>query len=264
MPSTVDPPTAAPAAGGRLITAEGSAPSEAVGGSRLAAGVCIGAGIVAGAVLGRSSLLHWGANDEERGQTLTGDSLIPAPHLEATRAITILRPPTAVWPWIAQLGQGRGGFYSYDALENLVGCDIHSADRVVPAWQDIRIGDEVLLAPGVALDVAIADAPHALVLRGGPPMGGPPLYDFTWAFLIRDGAEGTTRLVVRERYRFLRAWTWALVEPVELVSFVMSRKMLKGIRDRSEAIGVATPRDFGDPDTAGRVEASHAGGRSHA
>jgi hypothetical protein len=93
--------------------------------------------------------LRWGATDEERGATLDGDDLIANPDLVATRAITVHALADQVWPWIAQLGQGRGGFYSYDALENLVGCDIHSADRVVPEWQDLKVGDQVKLSPEV-------------------------------------------------------------------------------------------------------------------
>jgi hypothetical protein len=89
--------------------------------------------------------LGWGATGEERDATLAGDDLIPNPDLMATRAITVHAPAAQVWPWIAQLGQGRGGFYSYDALENLVGCDIHSANRVVPEWQDLKVGDQVSL-----------------------------------------------------------------------------------------------------------------------
>src|SRR6266511_2542706 len=87
--------------------------------------------------------LRWGATDEERDATLDGDDLIANPDLMAIRAITVHAAAAQVWPWIAQLGQGRGGFYSYDALENLVGCDLHSADRIVPQWQDLRVGDQV-------------------------------------------------------------------------------------------------------------------------
>lgn len=76
------------------------------------------------------------------------------PDLTATRAITVRAPASGVWPWIAQLGQGRGGFYSYDFLENLAGCDVHSADRIVPEWQDVVVGDEVRLAPQATLAVA--------------------------------------------------------------------------------------------------------------
>jgi hypothetical protein len=75
-----------------------------------------------------------------------------------------------VWPWIAQIGQGRGGFYSYDALENLIGCNIHSARRVHPEWQQIAPGDEIRLAPELALHVAVLEPRRALVLQGGPPV----------------------------------------------------------------------------------------------
>jgi len=133
------------------------------------------------------------------------------------------------------LGQGRGGFYSYDFLENLVGCDIHSADRIVPEWQDVGVGDEVKLHPKVALAVAALEPGRSLVLRGGVPMGNtPPPYDFTWAFVLRERPDRTTRLLVRERYAYTRRWAPLVVEPVEAVSFVMSQKMLRGIRDRAE------------------------------
>jgi hypothetical protein len=74
---------------------------------------------------------RWGATGEEADATLADDDLVPTPDLQATRAVTVNAPADHVWPWIAQVGQGRGGFYSYDVLENLVGCDIHSADRII-------------------------------------------------------------------------------------------------------------------------------------
>src|SRR5271157_86814 len=95
----------------------------------------------------RRWLLGWGASPAELAKRLPGDAFLPEASSTCTRAITINAPPDRVWPWIAQMGQGRGGFYSYDFLENLAGCDIHSADRVVPGWQDIKIGDTVKLAP---------------------------------------------------------------------------------------------------------------------
>src|SRR6202051_3997020 len=94
--------------------------------------------IAALALVGRSRLLRWGATDEEIAAAQPGDELIGDAKVTATRAITIRRSPDVVWPWVAQLGQGRGGFYSYDFLENLVGCDIHSADRVVSEWQQVQ------------------------------------------------------------------------------------------------------------------------------
>ena len=145
-----------------------------------AAGAAVIGGAAAYLLVVRPWQLRWGATDEERGATLAGDDLIPNPDLVATRAITVHALADHVWPWIAQLGQGRGGFYSYDALENLVGCDIHSADRVVPEWQDIKVGDQVKLHPEVGLGVTVVEQGRALVLRGGVPMGAvPPPYDTT-------------------------------------------------------------------------------------
>jgi hypothetical protein len=179
--------------------------------------------------------LRWGATDQECDAPLPGDELIANADLTATRAITIRASADQVWPWIAQLGQGRGGFYSYDLLENLVGCKIHSADRIVPEWQHVAVGDEVRLAPKVGLAVAVLDRGRSLVLRGGIPIGNTaPPYDFTWAFALRAGSHETTRLLVRERYGYTRPWARLIVEPAEAISFVMSQKMLRGIKDRAE------------------------------
>ena len=109
--------------------------------------VAVGAAVAAGLACLRARVLRWGATDEEVNLALPGDELVPHADLTATRAVTVGAAVDGVWPWIAQLGQGRGGFYSYDFLENLVGCDIHSADRIVPAWQSIDVGDEVNLHP---------------------------------------------------------------------------------------------------------------------
>lgn len=208
---------------------------------RSVAGV-VAVGCAASAVafvrLVRPWYLSWGATAEETAERLPGDELIARPHLVATRAITVRAPVGDVWPWLAQLGQGRGGFYSYDRLENLFGCDIHSADHVVPQWQDIAVGGEVLLAPQVALEIAAITPGRSLVLSGGVPVGdaGPP-YDFTWTFALREQSPGTTRLLVRERYAYRERWAPLMVEPVEVVSFVMHQKTLRGIRDRAERRG---------------------------
>ncbi len=184
--------------------------------------------------------LRWGTTSEEPDAALAGDDVLASPDLVATRAITIHAAADDVWPWIAQLGQGRGGFYTYDALENLVGCDIHSADRVVSAWQDITVGDRINLHPDVSLAVNAVAPGRGLVLRGGVPMGAVPApYDFTWAFVLRPQPDGTTRLVVRERYSYTQPWARLLVEPVTFVSFAMTQRMLRGIRDRAEQTGPA-------------------------
>ena len=202
-----------------------------------AAGAAVICGAAACILVARPRQLVWGATDEEAGATLAGDDLIPGPDLVATRGITVHAPAGEVWPWIAQLGQGRGGFYSYDVLENLAGCDIHSADRVVPEWQDVKAGGEVKLAPEVGLGIAVVQPGRVLVLRGGVRMGAAPPYDFTWSFALREQPGGITRLLVRERYGYSRWWAPLLVEPVAVVSFLMTQRMLRGIRDRAERGG---------------------------
>jgi hypothetical protein len=195
----------------------------------------IGGAAAAYNVFARPWQLRWGATDQESEEPLRGDDLIAHADLAATRAITIRASSSEVWPWIAQLGQGRGGFYSYDFLENLIGCDIHSADRIVPEWQDVSLGDEVRFAPEVGLAVAFVEQARSLVLRGGVSIGNTaPPYDFTWAFVLRDEPDNTTRLLVRERYAYTRPWARLIVEPTEVLSFLMSQKMLRGIKERAE------------------------------
>lgn len=200
-------------------------------------GVIIGSAVAAGAlcVVARTRQLHWGASPDEVTAGLPGDEFIGRPDLVATRAITIEARASDVWPWIAQIGQGRGGFYSYDVLENIAGCDVRSANHVVADWQTIDVGDELRLHPEVGLSVVRVDPGRALVARGGVPVGrtAPP-FDFTWAFVVVDADEGTTRLIVRERFRYTRPWACLVVEPVEAASFVMTKKMLRGIRQRVE------------------------------
>jgi hypothetical protein len=204
---------------------------------RIIGSVGLAAGLAAGTylLLFRRRCLTWGATADEVARPLPGDELLATADIISTRAITIRASADDGWPWIAQLGQGRGGFYSYDFLENLVGCDIHSADRIVPEWQGVAVGDEVKLFPDGPLKVAALEAGRSLVIRGGVPMGNtPPPYDFTWAFVLRERPDGTSRLLVRERYAYSRRWAPLLVEPAAAVSFVMTQKMLRGIRDRAE------------------------------
>jgi hypothetical protein len=199
--------------------------------ARLANGIAV----VLGVALVRRCQLTWGATDAEVAAHLPGDELMPSADRSTTRAVTITAPPHEVWPWLVQMGQGRGGLYSYDFLENFIGCDIHSADHIVADWQHVTVGDPFRLHPDVALHVVVVEHGHALVVRGGVPMGDTaPPYDFTWAFVLHERADGNTRLVIRERYAFTRSWASLIVEPVLAVSFVMTRKMLHGIRARAE------------------------------
>ncbi|WP_324649906.1 SRPBCC family protein [Georgenia sp. H159] len=214
--------------------------------ARVTAPIMLLGGVLAAVVAARRVQQTWGATAEEVRGGLPGDDVLGAADLMATRAVSIAAPPQDVWPWLAQLGQGRGGFYSYDRLQSLLGLYIDNADDVMPEWQDIAPGDVVLLAPEVELAVVLAEPGHALVLHGDPESGsrtaeiGMP-FGFTWAFVLRPGPRGTTRLLVRERYTYVRPWARPLVELVQVASFVMTERMLRGIRDRAEARPPAQP-----------------------
>ena len=119
------------------------------------------------------------------------------------------------------------------APENLAGLDIRSADHIVDEWQVIRVGDPFRLHPDVALEVTLVDPGRALVVQGRASVDRHPPYDYTWAFVL-SGTGDVTRLVIRERYAYSAWWVRLLVEPIAAVSFVMSERMLRGIRDRVE------------------------------
>ena len=187
---------------------------------------------------------RWGASREEAERSLPGDERVPRPQMSSTRAITIDAPPTEVWPWLAQIGQGRGGFYSYDELENLVGCDIHSTDQILAEFQRVAVGDVVRLAAkgGPSYRVDRVQPPDLLVLAAGstdPTAAESEPTDSvefaaTWQWLLQPVSEGArTRLVVRQRFRYPRPQSimWHLVEPV---NFVMERRMLYGMKSRAE------------------------------
>ena len=193
--------------------------------------------------------LRWGATKEEVAQSLPGDELIPAARLNATHAITIYAPVESIWPWLVQIGQGRGGFYSYDWLENLLGLKIHSARRILPQHQQLEVGDMIPLAPGkegksFGIPVAILEPKQALVLHGDTRLdpaaqqmavaGG--FLATTWGWYLQALDHRRTRLV--ERFRcdwnpspLNQLLMRALMEPG---SFIMERKMLLGIKQRAE------------------------------
>ncbi len=195
----------------------------------------------------RPRVMDWGASWEEVVQPLPGDDLVDNPVYVTTRAIDVRAPAAAVWPWLLQLGQNRGGFYSYDRLENLAGLNIHSADEIHPDWQDLRAGEDfVTLDPAGVMKMTIVtlDPGRALVLRSGAP-GEPPQapgdffkgeIEWTWAFVLQPlGATGT-RLLVRSRAAWAdtpsaRAARGFMLGPAHLI---MERAMLRGIRARAE------------------------------
>jgi len=183
--------------------------------------------------------VRWGATEAEIQADLPGDELAPEHTTVATRAITIRTPANQVWPWLVQIGQGRGGMFSYDGLENLVGCDIHTLNRIVPALQELKAGDEIRLAKYEALPrfrVVLADVNRALVLRSvdsetGEADGG------IWAFVLEPVDAQTTRLIVRHREGPAADGMTRTINAVfDPISFFMEQKMMRTLRDFSESL----------------------------
>ncbi|MEW5872735.1 MAG: hypothetical protein AB1894_25980 [Chloroflexota bacterium] len=199
------------------------------------------AGLMAGyELVVRPWHLRWGATEEEAASQLPGDELILHPRMSATHAITIQSPVEWVWAWVVQMGQGRGGFYSYDWLENLFGMQIHNVDEVTPDLQHLQVGDTVPFWKGAGVQVVEIEAPRLLVLAGGwNPAGAEEAGQMggSWTFALSRHNAKATRLIVRTRaadfppqWLSARFYRW-LLEPAH---FVMERKMLLGIKEHAE------------------------------
>lgn len=182
-----------------------------------------GAGVTALYVaVARPWMRSWGATAAEKQRALPGDDPVPGHASQSTRAVTIAAAPTGVWPWLAQIGQDRGGFYSYEWLENLAGCRMRNAGRIHPEWQDRQVGETVLLHWANGLELTRFEPPTVLALQG-------------WgSFVLEPVDEGTTRLLARSRQAHGPAgWLYAVL--MELPHFIMERRMLLGIKERAEA-----------------------------
>jgi hypothetical protein len=186
---------------------------------------------------------HWGATDQEVAIALPGDDLIEEPSLVTTRAVTIRVPAKQVWPWIAQFGQGRGGLYSYDWLEQVFGIDMTSAGTILAGEQDIAAGDQIWVTqPGYPADLGLVVADlqpgRALVLAASTPSrpARPEDAPWTWSFVLQPQDDGTTRLIVRNRNATIGAAGDAIWDRiVGPISFAMERKTMSGIAQRAEA-----------------------------
>jgi hypothetical protein len=195
------------------------------GGVTLAAGL----GALAYPLFFRRRCLTWGARPDEVARKLPGDELLADAGIVSTRAITIDAPPAAVWPWLVQMGSGRGGVYTYDWIENLFGLDMHSTRQILPQFQDVKVGDEFPLGPGrPAMRVVVCDPERTFTIR---------FADGNWVWIFALFAEdGQTRLISRNRVaatggRPARLLSMLVMEPGSLV---MERKMLLGIKQRAE------------------------------
>lgn len=181
--------------------------------------------------------LRWGATDEELADSYPGDELVPKPQVASTRALTIKAPVEDVWPWLVQIGQGRGGFYSYMWFENLLLTRMKNADRVLPEFQHLEVGDEVRTHPKVALKVRLVEPGRSLVIGD------------TWGFYLQPLDAHTTRFIIRGRGMMEKPNLgpignfvyWRLI--FEPLHFVMERGMMRGLKRRAERPVEATARE---------------------
>ncbi len=183
---------------------------------------------------------NWGATAGEVAVTLPGDELVPEPAENTTLGVSVAAPVEQVWSWLVQIGQDRGGMYSYDWAENLLGLHIHSADEIRGEWQHLAPGDRVVVVPegyralpaGYAFTVDRVEPPRTLVLRQAPPEHP---WHGVWSFHLVPAGESRCRLLARSRTEVPRQPALRLATRVgEPVTLVMTRRMLHGIRQRAE------------------------------
>lgn len=194
-------------------------------------------------VVVRPWYLRWGATDAEVAAVLPGDEIIPNAASQQTRAITIHAPIDRVWPWVAQIGQDRGGFYSFDLLENLVGCEMPTTDGLRPDRQAWQLGDRMWMYPpekagGVGFATLRVYIPER-ALGFATHMTGTPIQapeDGSWSFVLEPVDATTTRFIARgrgiARHSLLGlAFDQAIFEPIH---FVMEQRMLIGLQQVAE------------------------------
>ena len=182
-------------------------------------GVAVGIGCYAFVV--RPWHAGWGATAQEQVMALPGDSLGAGAPAVTTRAVTIHAPARVTWQWLVQIGQGRGGWYSYDWMENLFGADMHNAEKIEPSLQQIAVGDPILFTQmGLHATVAGIEPQRALVLDGG------------WTFYLEPVDNENTRLIVRYFCKDHPLYYFTIFEPAH---FLMESGMMLGLKARAES-----------------------------
>jgi hypothetical protein len=188
--------------------------------------------LLATTVVIRPWLAHWGATAAEAEMPLPGDDLIPEAAHQSTLALTVQAPPESIWPWLAQMGAGRGGLYSYSWFERLMMCQMRNANRVIPELQNPQAGDQVRLCAGdfgpPPLHIASLQPGRAFIIGGRDEASA--AWNSTWQFVLEPQGESTTRLLLRLGSASYSGFD-AILEPV---FFIMERRMLQGIQERVE------------------------------
>src|ERR671910_1305210 len=182
-------------------------------------------------LLSRRPILNWGATDGEAAARLPGDELLEDADGVATRAITIDAPASAVWPWIAQMGPSpRGGAYTYDWIENLLGLNMHSTDQVLPDYQHPQVGDGFGYGAN-KMSFQLVEPEQVLATQSADG-------NWVWTFVLQE-QNGRTRLISRNRFRLPKLKDRIGMIPMEPASLVMERKMLQGIKQRAERLAAS-------------------------
>jgi len=181
---------------------------------------------------------QWGATPSDLARVMAGDRLLAEWTYSGTTAVTVNARPEHIWPWLVQIGYQRGGLYSYDWLDRLFGyLDRPSATRVLPEFQHLVVGDVIPLGQGPGWPVAVIEPNRALVLDMRN-LGG---LDWVWQFGL-DPIDGTrTRLISRSRVRAHAIWARLLTHAIEPAGFVMTRRMLLGLKQLAEALRAENP-----------------------
>lgn len=177
----------------------------------------------------RRPVLTWGATEDEAASRLPGDELLDDADGVSTRAIDVDAPASAVWPWLVQMGPSpRAGAYTYDWIENLLGLDMHTADRVLPEFQHPEVGETISLGPN-RMRLERVEPERVLSWRSGDG-------NWVWTFVLGERG-GRTRLISRNRFRLPSLGARIGMAPMEPASLVMERRMLLGIKERAERLG---------------------------
>jgi hypothetical protein len=185
----------------------------------------------------------WGVTPSDLSRVMAGDGLLVDPTFSYTTAVSVNAPPEDIWPWLVQIGYQRGGLYSYDWLDRLFGyLDRPSATRILPEFQHLAVGDEIPLGRGPSWPVAVIEPRRALVLDMRNMSG----FDWVWQFGLYRADEKRTRLVSRSRVRTQTAWARLFTYAIEPAGFLMTRRMLLGIKERAEALRAGRRDTHGD------------------
>ena len=244
----------------------------------LLTGLAIGGAVVAYREVVRPWWRDWGIDELDVARGLPGDELVPAPSAADTRTIEIEAPPSAVWPWLVQMGYGRAGWYSYDQID-MAGASVR---RIMPEWQGLSRGDVVPTHPGGGFEVRTLEPERAFVLYSDSDLiarqadaarianvgrananvqatgaflgvAQPTAVAASWAVVLEPGTGGRTRLIERFRVRFGESdkpWTAFTLPLVGFGVFLMTRKQMLGIKERAERPSASSPSGRPDADAA--------------